>query len=139
MGRARPPRLACQTRGGARSDRSQAHCTNVQAAVYFQYVLQSTHTVLPRSVPDSSGRVLIAMSMCAQVMIGIRGAQMFADGWEYCNDVGITVLYVSAVQVASFPNKYIYAHNLGVKRWCACACACACVNSQVHRRRGRAR
>ena len=31
------------------------------------------------------------------VMVGIRGAQMFSDGWEYCEAVGITVLYMEDV------------------------------------------
>lgn len=31
------------------------------------------------------------------VMIGIRGAQMFTDGWDYCRDQGITVLWMETV------------------------------------------
>ena len=31
------------------------------------------------------------------VMIGIRGAQMVTDGWDYCRDMGITVLWMETV------------------------------------------
>ena len=30
-------------------------------------------------------------------MIGIRGAQMFSDGWEYCAEQGMTVLWMETV------------------------------------------